>query len=467
MNALSPRFRSAPARNGPLPIGWLGVAGSVLGLGMMLVVLCSCQSDPCVLGGSGAGAGSVAGSPGALPSDSGSLGGEAGLSASGPGFWAGGAGGWAGAPRRLVAVSAPAASPGLPPEAFWQPSGWPAPGGGVWAVVPDPQTGQPVPAPAPLGAYGPWQPPGFSPPWPDDEYLRDGGDQGLPAGVSPDWQVHGLEPEDTIAHYDSPDGQHRVEPSNRVHLYSPRFGSVRQVSNLVANEGRDGWANVYLPTKLTQHQFQQPPRSHKQHLALGRYHTPQTPVQYLGRWSRDVISSALGPQSFQDRFLPFEDFQIIRLGQMENSEREALARWVQAAVVWAKDDTLAVLLNEKQAAAVVQDESLVQLYVVHEPPANPKLRLVKVASTAYAEPGDVVDFTLRFDNVGNQPIQNVTILDNLSGRLEYVPDSAQCSVQARFTAEPNEAGSELLRWELAEPLQPGQGGIIRFRCRVR
>ena len=435
------------------PAKWLGLVRPLVGLGLMLVVLCSCQSGPCVPGGSGGGADSLAG------------GYE--LSTGGPGILTGAAGGLAGAPKRLVAISAPAASPGLPPEAFWQPSGWTSPTAGPWTIVPDPQTGQPVPAPAPLVAYGPWQPPGFSQPWPDDEYLRDGGDQGLPAGVSPDWKVHGLEPEDTIAHYDTLAGQRRVEPSNRIHLYSPRFGSVRQVSNLVANEGREAWANVYLPTKLTQHQFQQPPRSHKQHLALDRFHTPQTPVQYLGRWSRDVVSSVLGPQSFQDRFLPFEDFQIIRLGKMDDSERTALARWVQAAVVWAKDDTLAVVLNEKRAATVIQNEELVELYVVHEPPANPQLRLIKVASTAYAEPGDVVDFTLRFDNVGNQPIQNVTILDSLSSRLEYVPDSAQCSLKARFTTEPNQAGSELLRWELAEPLQPGQGGIIRFRCRVR
>ncbi|HOM17500.1 MAG TPA: DUF11 domain-containing protein, partial [Thermoguttaceae bacterium] len=62
---------------------------------------------------------------------------------------------------------------------------------------------------------------------------------------------------------------------------------------------------------------------------------------------------------------------------------------------------------------------------------------------------------------------NVTILDNLSGRLEYVADSAQCSLKAQFTAQPNEAGSQLLRWELAQPLKPGEGGVIRFRCRVR
>ena len=66
------------------------------------------------------------------------------------------------------------------------------------------------------------------------------------------------------------------------------------------------------------------------------------------------------------------------------------------------------------------------------PPDNPRLRIVKVASTAFAEPGDEVDFTIRFDNVGDQTIHNVAILDSLSTRLEYIPDSAQCSRKAQF-----------------------------------
>ncbi|MCS7303553.1 MAG: DUF11 domain-containing protein [Thermoguttaceae bacterium] len=399
-------------------VKWAQMVGQLMGLGLLLVAVCSCRTMPGQSGG-------------------------------------------------LATISAPTSSDSLPPEVFWQPEGWSAAAGAGWGLVKDSETGQWVPAPAPLVAYGPWQPPGFAQPWPEDEYLRDGGDQGVQAAVDANWQVAGLEAEDTIAHYDTIDGQRRVEPSNSIHIYSPRFGSVRQVSNLVANEGRSGWANLYLHTKLTQHEIHHSPYWHKQHFALGRHHVQDRPVQYFGQLARHVLSTSLGPQGFQDRFMPFEDFQIIRLGQMEDTEKAELARWVQAAVVWAKDDTVAVLLNEQTAAALIQDESLVQVYVVHQPPANPKLRLVKVASTAYAEPGDLVDFTLRFDNVGNQPIQNVTILDNLSARLEYVADSAQCSLKAQFTVAPNEAGSQLLRWELAEPLQPGQGGIIRFRCRVR
>ena len=99
--------------------------------------------------------------------------------------------------------------------------------------------------------------------------------------------------------------------------------------------------------------------------------------------------------------------------------------------------------------------------------ANPTLRVAKVASRITAKPGDEVDFTIRFDNVGNQVIGNVTIIDNLTPRLEYVEDSAECSVEGRLVMTENEVGSVTLRWEIDDPLAIGKGGVIRFKCRVR
>ena len=83
------------------------------------------------------------------------------------------------------------------------------------------------------------------------------------------------------------------------------------------------------------------------------------------------------------------------------------------------------------------------------------------------EPGDEVAFTIRFDNIGNQTIGNVTIIDNLSPRLEYVADSAQCSLAAEFFTEPNDGDSLVVRCEVADPIESGDGGVVRFRCRVR
>ncbi|MCE9547250.1 MAG: DUF11 domain-containing protein, partial [Planctomycetia bacterium] len=66
-----------------------------------------------------------------------------------------------------------------------------------------------------------------------------------------------------------------------------------------------------------------------------------------------------------------------------------------------------------------------------------------------------------------EPIGNVTIVDNLTTRLEYVPDSATSSRKATFSTQDNDVDSLVLRWEISEPLQPGEGGTLRFKCRLR
>ena len=76
-------------------------------------------------------------------------------------------------------------------------------------------------------------------------------------------------------------------------------------------------------------------------------------------------------------------------------------------------------------------------------------------------------FTQVTNQVGDEVIGNVTLIDNLTPRLEYVPESAECSLSGDFFSQVNEGSSLVLRWEIHDPLQPGDGGIIRFRCKVR
>ena len=179
------------------------------------------------------------------------------------------------------------------------------------------------------------------------------------------------------------------------------------------------------------------------------------------------MSTAIGPRGFQDAFLPYENIAVIRTGKFEEAEMAWLARGAAAAITWSHTQAVQVVLDGKAAMAAVQNEKAEMIFTVEEPPAHPKLRVIKVASTPFAEPGDTVDFTIRFDNVGNQVIGNVTILDNLTTRLEYVAGSAQSSVPASFSTQRNEAESLMLRWEIADPLQPQKGGVLRFQCRVR
>ena len=88
----------------------------------------------------------------------------------------------------------------------------------------------------------PWKPPAIKGPWPPDEYVCDGGDLNHDVYVKPDWTVVGLDQQDTVAHFDTLDGQTLVAASNCVCVYAPRFAAVRQVSTPIVYEGHERMA---------------------------------------------------------------------------------------------------------------------------------------------------------------------------------------------------------------------------------
>lgn len=365
----------------------------------------------------------------------------------------------AGVPPQAVSPAPPC--PPLPHDAM---AGAPL---GYAAVAPLGPPGMEMGIPLPYAPAGPWAPPGLPQPWPADEYLADGGDAQPEALVMPDWEVRGLNIEDTVAHYDTLDGRTLVEPANRVHIYSPRFRAVRQVVSVRQNQRNDRLLDVSLPEQLAGHDEVLWADTSTQNLQPERQVSQSVPVAFRMRQGDGALSSAIGPREFKDRFQPFEDFSAIRSGLMEMAEMPFLAKSAAAAIAWTNNQAVQIILDEQRATAAVDVDQVSTIYTVDQPPPCPKLRVIKVASTQFAEPGDTVDFTIRFDNIGNQPIGNVTILDNLTTRLEYVPETAQSSVEAGFSVQANEVGSLVLRWEIKDPIKPGDGGVVRFRCKVR
>jgi uncharacterized repeat protein (TIGR01451 family) len=302
---------------------------------------------------------------------------------------------------------------------------------------------------------------------PQDEYLRDGGDKGMPVKAGSQSQVLGLEMEDTVAQFKTKDGRTLVQPSNEVHIYSPRFGAVRQVVGVMENEERQKATGVHEPTHLSTPEYTQIVAGSKQNVQLIHEVGTNPAVALRSKQGDGVMSNALKPRGFEDRFRLFENLSVVRLGVYEESETAMLARGSTAAIAWSHDQAVQVFIDHQNATADVKYDQSMSLYTVFSPPGRPRLQLVKLASTATAKPGEVVDFTLRFDNTGTDTIREVTLLDSLSTRLEYVPDSAQCSLEAQFSVVPNEGDSVVFRCEVKEPLEPGHGGVVRFRCRVR
>ena len=356
---------------------------------------------------------------------------------------------------------------GVPPLVMYDPSqvpsgdeiaGWPTEAPAEAAIICDND-------PAACGACGPIVDANAALVGPSDEYLCDGGDFHSPAGVRADWRVEGLEQEDAVAHYDTVDGRVVVTPSNRVCIYAPRFAAVRRVVNVMAHE-QPLFVNALLEEEApARAEESQPVASSLQRhaVAINRGERPAT--LFRQRQQAGGLERLLATMDVFDSLAAYANLQIIRTGEVSNAEKPLVERAVQAAVTLTGVQAPQVVFGVKAAHEFVGVRQVGIIYQTDEP-HSPRLRLLKLASRGHALPGEEVEFTLRFDNVGDQVIGNVTIADNLSTRFEYIPESAQSSVDANFITEPNN-GSLVLRWEITDPVEPGEGGVLRFRVRVR
>lgn len=355
---------------------------------------------------------------------------------------------------------------GLPGNAWTgQPHVWAEPGcephGGAGCSS-CPQAAEGMAAPP-----GAWRPPGISGRWPYNEYLCDGGDQGARVEVMRDWTVWGLDQEDTVAHYDTVDGRTEVEASNSVCLYAPRFAAVRQVSGVLAHEVHDRLAGISQPVLPGAQEQRGVPTTMLQPVETGRYVGTDGPQIFRERARGESTTGSQQLARFDTRFKAHEDFQLIRSGTFDNGEKARLAQRLEAAAAWTENQAVQVAIDTVTAIIATNDVSLQSVFRYDLPPGKPRVRVVKVASKKSAQPGDEVEFTIRFDNVGDQTVGNVTIADSLTTRLEYLPDTAQCDREASFGTQENDGESLVLRWEIRSPLKVGEGGIIRFKCRVR
>lgn len=300
-----------------------------------------------------------------------------------------------------------------------------------------------------------------------DEYVYDGSDRGVKVQVDRSFNVSGLQTEDTVGHFDTLDGRRIVSPSNRVAIYAPRFAAVRRVDGVFN-------ANVNLPVRsfdrklpTASAQGRDESSTTKQHLAVTRYSGTKRASGFIDQTRGVVRSNTTHLFGIRNNFEPYENLSLIRLGRFSSGESARLSLGIQSAQVWEEDLGLQVTVN-KATPVITRDVKTVQeLLHVKSKDGTAILSVTKVASKIAARAGDTVDFTIRYDNMSNKKIGNVTIIDNLTRRLEYIPDSAESSLKADFINQRNEADSLMLRWEITEPVEPHSGGVIRFKCRVR
>ena len=329
----------------------------------------------------------------------------------------------------------------------------------------EPQTAGGDPTAAP-GLHPPTE--GYAALW-NDEHIFDGGDRSTRALVSNgnQWEISGLETEDTIGHFDTLDGQRLVVPSNRVAIYSPRFAAIRQQLNAALTiremptlmaEGTDiieVKGSKALPTTTAQFEAMRLMREAETTQAVRQR---MIPAWNVGEVRTSRVSGTDAPAALS---------ALIAQQQITGAEKAMIAKGRQAAIAWGGLEGVQILADFQSAQMIHQVQKADEIVESHSPFDRPKLRVVKLASKSAAHAGETVEFTLHFQNVGDQKIGNVTVLDNLPDRLEFVAGSATCDRACQFYTQDNELGSLLLRWDIDKPMAVGDSGTIRFTCRVR
>ena len=298
------------------------------------------------------------------------------------------------------------------------------------------------------------------------EYIFDGGDQQPTVIIKKDWTTAGVDPSDTVIYYETLAGSVCVQPTNRVPIYAPRFGAVRQVSGLQLATRATGTERILAPVSVE--------RFDEKNLA-GTMVQPVAPqgeqqVGLIDAFQESYVTppmeQVLPLYRMSAARVPFELMDPTRTGLITIQELVDVQEFIQNAQTWVNPESLEVEISN-QTAILLKDTKAAQDLFVYDLPDGCSMRIFKAASHTIANSGDTVSFTIRFDNAGVKPLGNAVIIDSLSPRLKYIQGSQQCSVGVRFSAEPNEVGSMSLRWEIEEPIEATQGGVISFDCRVR
>ncbi len=326
------------------------------------------------------------------------------------------------------------------------------------------------------GASGVACPPGLSPSgWPSfipnpqgidpNEFLCNGDDAPPAARAHVGDGIVGVGLEDTVARYTTDRGAVHVEPSNRVCIYAPRFGTVRRVTGAELGELAVGPRRVLRQDSPIGVDHEIPGLAVTGRDRLYRSDWVRGPDAVRMRDRGVPVENVLQPLLAEEVLDLLANLSIIQHGILEQDDLPILERCVQAAVVWSVDQEVAVVINGQTAATVTRDQAAREL-VVYEFPDG-RLRICKGADVADGVSGDTVTFVLRIDNVGDSPLRDVVVTDNLTTRLEYLADSQTSSREAEFSFAANEGQSLRLTWKIPGELKVGEGATIQFKCKVR
>lgn len=272
----------------------------------------------------------------------------------------------------------------------------------------------------------------------------------------------------TFLYYDSVQGRTTVQSPNPVYIYAPRFRSVRQVVDLNIDEQVLSTSDVYTPTETSVQERSTGTDTAKQHAQVGTESSRAVMIQAEGSANTGLVEGDLAAQSQNQEVVAAQESRInVGPTSMNGKTRVWTARGLDLVNTWSKNEELQVFIDQESASASVRVESVPSIYSVKEGEQKQDVKIYKVSSQTSAAPGETVDFIIYFENTGHAPVGNIVLVDSLPARLEIVEDSAESSVDATFSYEINNTGSQTLRWTITQPLYAGEKGAVKFKALVR
>lgn len=299
-----------------------------------------------------------------------------------------------------------------------------------------------------------------------DEYLFDGGDRAYPITRS-DEQFSGIETEDTIAEYKDHEGRARVKKSNRVAIYSPRFGAVVTISTPNSDTIVDKVSGHMVAQRGVGLRSRQSSDEKRQNLDTVRLQTRSRPTG-LGT---EVATNSLKKEVNREVGVAVMKLEQSRgqlgKGEFQDTLRPTSTRGRLFAEHWTRKDFPILEGHASGATQTVTLQVTAEYVGLEDNGKRGDLLLTKTANKGEASIGDLITFTIFYENRGDKELKSVVIIDNLSPRLEFEAGSVTTDRPGKHTAHDNDEGSVVLKFTLDEPLPGRTKGSITFRCKVK
>jgi uncharacterized repeat protein (TIGR01451 family) len=287
----------------------------------------------------------------------------------------------------------------------------------------------------------------------------------VPLHFAGDGGLRGIDPRDALIGFRDW-RRPRVLPTNVVCIYAPRFAAVRTSIGPNENTTVEVLKGAEMLERQVTQELRQGPRKFTQNAMAEASRHRMRPSGMIGRVSVGT--------HIELRVLAEADSVTIIKGLVDvrgpayaiNLQKAMLAREKVLPIAIKTAETAVVTGIVQGAGEQVMAWKPQEIAGVEVPPNKPGMAVIKRVSAGEAEPGDVVMFVIQYRNMGNVPIESVSVVDSLLPRLEYVPRSARGPKGTVFSAVENRAGSLELRWDIGT-VAPGAEGYVSFEAKVR